>query len=197
MFAMDIEDDILLSVNDICDFVELDGNIVASDTFEFKLPCGSITVSSSDGTKLPFSVERRSNISVYRVMDESGERLLKEFSTEDFYAFAFELPPDKGKKYSVVFSGGSLPSFDSDEYTFSIAGIIGEYAVGFATYDTESDLFHGMDYKEYDVCINDAHNGYEVSPLMDKPVKALFYLACLKADEYPDEAVNAVEIWVN
>lgn len=43
MFAMDIEDDILLSVNDICDFVELDGNIVASDTFEFKLPCGSIT----------------------------------------------------------------------------------------------------------------------------------------------------------
>ena len=33
MFAMDIEDDILLSVNDICDFVELDGNIVASDTF--------------------------------------------------------------------------------------------------------------------------------------------------------------------
>lgn len=189
--------DIYASITDICSFKELDGAIVAENTTEFKLPNGSITVTDSDGVIIPFSVERRESAPVYKYMDESGERLLKEFSTNDLYELYFELPPEKDKVYSILFSGGSLPGYDGDEYTFSISGVVGDYAVGIAAFDTESDLYHGLDFKEYEVWINENKTGYEVRPLLDKPVQARFYLAFVETGGFPKGAIDAVEFWVN
>lgn len=167
-------------------------------TTEFRLPTGDITITDSKVEPVPFSVRRSYGHFQHRVMDAEETRVIQYLDSDDDYVITLDCCDLViGEEYSLRFSGS--PEYSdgtADKHCSSFGGISGDYAVALGTDDYNDDVW--IDDGElyfYEVEESREVNRYKFRLLEKAKDKIFFRVAWLKADTYPDKALEAVLYW--
>lgn len=179
-------------------WTDLDTKSLYTDITELSLPTGTISITDSKGEPVPFSVRRSYGHFQHRVMDAEETRIIQYLDCDDDYVITLDCCDLViGEEYSLRFSGSLEYSHGTaDEHCSSFCGISGDYAVALGTDVFNDDVWiDGEELYFYEVEERREVNGYKFRFLEKAKDKIFFRVAWLKADTYPDEAIQAVLYW--